>query len=169
MGAGKILSILGGIIALVATLFFSFYTFDLMGFTNPGYGIALFMNFMDILDSGEILHIVILIVYAIGVVSGVFILIGAKVRALAIIGAIFALFLGVMLLLVIGLEIDLGADLNSSVNIFGGKEALVDGIIPFDLELGLGSPPLFLNLGTILLIGGGALGLIGGIIGGDDF
>jgi len=169
MGAGKILSILGGIIALVATLFFSFYTFDLMGFTNPGYGIALFMNFMDIIDTGEILDIIILIIYAIGVISGVLILIGAKVRALAIIGAIFALFLGVMLLLVIGLEIDLGADLNSSVNIFGGKEALVDGIIPFDLELGLGSPPLFLNLGTILLIGGGALGLIGGIIGGDDF
>ncbi len=164
MGAGKILCILGGILALAATLFFSFYTF--LGL--PGYGIGIFMNFMDILDSGETLYIIILFVYAIGVISGVFILIGAKVRALAIIGAIFALFLGVMLLLVVGLEIDLGDDLNLSVLMFV-EDALVDGIIPFDIELGLGNPFLVLNLGTILLLVGGALGLIGGIIGGDDF
>ena len=163
MGAGKILCILGGIIALVATLFFSFYTF--LGL--PGYGIGIFMNFMDILDSGEVLWIIFLFVYAIGVISGVLILIGAKVRALAIIGAIFALFLGVMLLLVVGLEIDLGDDLNISVLMFV-EEALVDGIIPFDLDIGLGNPLLVLNLGTILLLAGGALGLIGGIMGSGD-
>jgi len=168
MGAGKILCILGGIIALAATLFFSFFTLEIFLIEFPGYGIGLFMNFMDILDGAEVLHIIILFVYAIGVISGVFILIGAKVRALAIIGAIFALFLGVMLLLVVGLEIDLGDDLNASVLMFA-EEALVDGIIPFDIPLGLGNPFLILNLGTILLLVGGALGLIGGIIGGDDF
>ena len=168
MGAGKILSILGGILALAATLFFSFYTFEILGITFPGYGIGIFLNFMDIIDSGEILHIIILIAYSIGVISGVLILIGAKVRVLAILGAIFALFLGVMVLLVIGLEMDLGDDLNLSVMMFM-EEALVDGIIPFDIPLGLGNPFLIMNLGTVLLLAGGALGLIGGIMGRDDF
>ena len=167
MGAGKILCILGGIIALVATLFFSFFTLEIFFIEFPGYGIALFMNFLDIIDGGEILYIIFAIIYALGVISGLFILIGVKSRVLAIIGSVFALFLGVMILLVVGLEIDLGNDLNISVLMFA-DEALVDGILPFDIPLGLGNPFLVMNLGTVLLIAGGALGLIGGIMGSDD-
>ncbi len=157
MGAGKIFCILGGIISLVATLFFSFYTSP-----SIGYGIGLFLNFATIF-SGNILGIVFGILFAIGVVSGLFILIGAKSRALAIIGSIFALLLGILLLLFYGLGISLLADIDSSLGFFIAAP-LVDGIIPFDLALGLGS----MSLGTVLLIGGGVLGLIGGIMGTSD-
>lgn len=164
MGAGKILCILGGILALVATLFLSFYSFEIIpGVTWTGYGIGLFMNFVDLFETGDILYIVFSILYAIGVVSGIFILIGAKSRALAIIGAIFALFLGILLFLIVGLEISISNDINGSM-LFFIADPLVEGIIPFDLNLGLGS----MSLGTVLLIGGGVLGLIGGIMGHGD-
>jgi hypothetical protein len=164
MGAGKIFCILGGIIALVATLFFSFYAIEISpGVFLTGYGIGLFMNFTTIFTSGNILAIVFGVLYAIGVVSGLFILIGAKVRALAIIGSIFALLLGILLLLIIGLSISLGVDIDFSMGFFIA-EPIVDGILPFNLALGLGS----MTLGTVLLIGGGVLGLIGGIMGTSD-
>lgn len=165
MGAGKVLCILGGILALVATLFFSFYAIEISpGVFLTGYGIGIFLNFVSIFQSGEILAIVFSILYAIGVISGLFILIGAKSRALAIIGSIFALLLGILLLLITGLEMNLGADINLSM-LFFIADPIVDGILPFNLPLGLGS----MSLGTILLIGGGVLGLIGGIMGRDDF
>ncbi len=159
MGAGKVLCIIGGLIALVSTLFFSFYDTGLF----TGYGIAIFLNFMSIITSGNILLIVFTIIYTLGVVSGIFILIGAKVRALAIIGAVFALILGVLLLLITGLNINLGADISFSILVFEANP-IVDGILPFDLPLGLGS----MSLGTVLLVGGGVLGLIGGILGTSD-
>ena len=164
MGAGKVFCIIGGILALVATLFFSFYNIEISpGVYLTGYGIGLFMNFATLFTSGDILAIVFSILYAIGVVSGIFILIGAKSRALAIIGSIFALLLGVVLLLNVGLSISLGADIDTSLSFFMA-DPIVDGIIPFNLALGLG----YMTLGTVLLVGGGVLGLIGGIMGRSD-
>ncbi len=164
MGAGKIFCILGGILALVASLFFSFYSFELIpGTTEYGFGIGLFMNFAAIFESADILAIILGILYAIGVISGIFILIGAKSRAIAIIGSIFALLLGILLLVRFGLEINLGFDISSSL-LFFWEVPIIDGIIPFDLPLGLGT----ISLGTVLLIGGGVLGLIGGIMGSSD-
>ncbi|KKN23963.1 hypothetical protein LCGC14_0899610 [marine sediment metagenome] len=165
MGLGKIFCILGGILALIGTLFFSFYSFELLpGVTEVGFGIGLFMNFGAIFESADILAIVLCILYAISVISGLFILIGAKSRVIAIIGSIFALLLGILLLVRFGLEINLGFDISNSLLYFWATP-IIDGIIPFDLPLGLGS----ISLGTILLIGGGVLGLIGGIMGTSDF
>ena len=164
MGAGKIFCILGGILALVASLFFSFYSFELIpGTTEYGFGIGLFKNFAAIFESADILAIILGILYAIGVISGIFILIGAKSRVIAIIGSIFALLLGILLLVRFGLEINLGLDISSSL-LFFWEVPIIDGIIPFDLPLGLGT----ISLGTVLLIGGGVLGLIGGILGSSD-
>ncbi|KKK95162.1 hypothetical protein LCGC14_2675580 [marine sediment metagenome] len=165
MGAGKIFCILGGILALVASLFFSFYSFELIpGTTEYGFGIGLFINFGAIFENADILAIVLYILYAVGVISGLFILIGAKSRVIAIIGSIFALLLGILLLIRFGLEINLGFDISSSLLFFWGTP-IIDGIIPFDLPLGLGT----MSLGTVLLVGGGVLGFIGGIIGTSDF
>lgn len=164
MGAGKVFCILGGIIALLSTFLFSFYSFEVMGFTYYGYGLGLFLNIGNIFASGEILFIIFTIVYIISVISGLLIIIGLKSRAFAIIGAIFALFLGVLLLLNPGFQISLGPDLNASLVLFMA-DPLVAGIIPFDLQLGFGA----VSLGTILLLAGGVLGLIGGIMGPDDF
>ena len=165
MGAGKIFCILGGILALVASLFFSFYSFELIpGTTEYGFGIGLFINFGAIFENADILAIVLYILYAVGVISGLFILIGAKSRVIAIIGSTFALLLGILLLIRFGLEINLGFDISSSLLFFWGTP-IIDGIIPFDLPLGLGT----MSLGTVLLVGGGVLGFIGGIIGTSDF
>ncbi|KKK41341.1 hypothetical protein LCGC14_1505110 [marine sediment metagenome] len=164
LGAGKIFCILGGILALVATLFFSFYSIEVSpGVTGTGYGIGLFLNFVSIFESGNILAIIFSILYAIGVISGVFILIGAGSRAFAIIGAIFALLLGIILLLNAGLTISLGPDIDTTLLSFIA-DPIVDGILPFNLPLGLNA----MSLGTVLLVGGGVLGLIGGIIGTSD-
>ena len=164
MGAGKILCIIGGIVALLSTILFSFYSFEILGVSFYGYGIGIFFNLDAIFGSGEILAIIFAILYIISVLSGVLIIIGAKVRALAIIGAIFALLLSVLLLLVMGLEMDLGTDILTTLTFFVA-DPLVDGIIPFDLQLGLG----IMSLGTVLLLAGGALGLIGGIMGPGDY
>ncbi|MFX0034919.1 MAG: hypothetical protein ACFE9I_04665 [Candidatus Hermodarchaeota archaeon] len=164
MGAGKILCIIGGIVALVATILFSFYSFEILTVTYTGYGIGIFINLMDIFEAGDVIAIILTIVYIVSVISGVFILIGVKVRALAIIGAIFALFLAVLLILIPGFELDLGDDLGLSL-LFFLADPLVEGIIPFDIPLGFGS----ISLGSILLAGGGVLGLIGGIMGPEGF
>ena len=160
MGAGKALCIIGGIVALVSTTIFSFFS----EVTGTAYGIGLFLNLGVIFTSGDIFAIIFAILYLVSVISGVFIIIGVKVRALAIIGAIFALFLGVLLLLGPGFSISLGADIDSSVYLFVA-DPLVAGIIPFDLYIGFG----IVSLGTILLLAGGVLGLIGGIVGPGDF
>ncbi|MFX1326749.1 MAG: hypothetical protein ACFE91_01210 [Promethearchaeota archaeon] len=164
MGAGKILCIIGGIVALVSTLLFSFYSYELFTVTYTGYGIGIFTNLMDIFEAGDVIAIILTIVYIVSVISGVFILIGVKVRALAIIGAIFVLFLAVLLILGPGFEINLGDDLNMSL-LFFTADPLVEGIIPFDVSLGFG----IISLGSILLAVGGVLGLIGGIMGPGDF
>ena len=163
MGAGKILCIIGGIVALVATTIFSFYSFEFI-ITFTGYGMGIFINLMNIFESGDVLAIIFAIIYIVSIISGVFILIGVKVRVLAIIGAIFALFLAVLLLLGPGFNVDLGADLGGSL-LFFIADPLVEGIIPFDIPLGFGD----ISLGSILLAAGGVLGLIGGILGPEGF
>ena len=79
-----------------------------------------------------------------------FILIGVKSRVLIIIGSVFPFFLGVILLLIVGLEINLGPEINITVLEFV-YEALVDGIIPFDFSIGLIILLVFPNLCNIVL------------------
>jgi hypothetical protein len=62
-----------------------------------------------------------------------------------------------------GFNIYLGDDLAASL-VFFLADPIVPGVIPFDLQL-FGTA----SLGTVLLTAGGALGLIGGIMGPGDF
>ena len=155
MGAGKILCILGGIVTLLATFLFSFAPF------LPGtylYGIGFIMNIPTWFTSGDILIIIMAIVFIIFLLSGIFILIGVSSRALAIIGSLFAIIVGVYFVLVfyIGLPLEIA----QFALMFIGTP-LVDGIIPLNIAVGDAS------LGTILVLAGGVLGLIGGIMGTD--
>ncbi len=156
MGAGKIFCILGGIVTLLATFLFSF-----MG--GPGaslYYIGFLMNLGYWFGTGEVLIIVMCVVFLIFMFAGVFILAGLKVRALAILGSIFAILLG--LYLVLSLYGVLPIEVSQFVLLFANIN-LVEGIIPVNLVLGN------VSIGTYLMIGGGVLGLIGGIMGPDDF
>lgn len=154
MGSGKVFCILGGILTLLATFFFSFLP------SSPGayyYGLGFVLNIPSIFQSGWILYIIIAIVFIIFLVSGILILLGVKSQKPALFGSIFALGFGVYMILVFyvfGISSDIWVFMSQFL-----RDALVDGIIPYDLFLG----PF--SLGTYLLIGGGVLGLIGGIKG----
>ncbi|MFW9901711.1 MAG: hypothetical protein ACFFC1_03645 [Promethearchaeota archaeon] len=160
MGAGKILCILGGILALVATFVLTFYN-HLLGI-GSGYGI--FLNLVTYMQTSTILAIIFTIVFVISAISGIFILIGVKSRAMAIIGSIFVLVLGILLLITPGLQIVISADIETALQAFITDFSL-GGFIPYDLPIGFGD----LSLGWAVLLGGGVLGLIGGIIGPGDF
>ena len=155
MGAGKIFCILGGIVTLLATFLFSFAG------TAPIYlyYIGLLRNLGIWFGTGDIVIIIMIVVFLVVMLSGVFILVGVKSRVLAIIGSILAIALGAYLMLsFFGI---LPIDVSQFALLFVG-DALVEGIIPLNVPLGDAS------LGTYLMLVGGVLGLIGGIMGPDD-
>ena len=92
--------------------------------------------------------------------SGIFQLIGIKSRVLAIIGSIFVLLVGILVLLGV---FDVLNKIAWVENIFGDPVPIIDGIIPYDLVLGSGPA----SLGLYVLIAGGALGLVAGFMGRD--
>ena len=160
MGAGKIFCILGGIITLLATFLFSLASFEIF----PGvfvylYFIGFLQNLGAIFSSGEMIIIIVAIVFLVCMISGFLILGGVKSRAIAIIGSMLAILLGAFLVLAFYniLPPDIAIYILLLFN-----DALVPGIIPLDIPLGVAS------LGTFLFLGGGILGLIGGIMGPDD-
>ena len=164
MGAGKIFCIIGGIVTLLACYLFSFGDFPFI----PGtyfYGLALFQTLGAIFGSGNVGIIIFAILGIILMISGVFIIIGIKSRAIAIVGSIFAIFFGIYFILSFYLVLPAEAAAYVAPFLY---LPLVEGFIP--LHVGLGGT-LFagVGLGTYLLIGGGVLGLIGGIMGPDGF
>ncbi|MFX1374413.1 MAG: hypothetical protein ACFFA0_01240 [Promethearchaeota archaeon] len=156
MGAGKIFCIIGGIITLLGTFLFSLagaapFYLSYLGFLE---------NLATWFSSGDVLIIIMTVLFLIFMISGVFILIGLKVRALAIIGGIFGIIVGIYFLL--SLYGVLPFEASQFILLFF-NDALVPGIIPLDVPLGDAS------LGTYFMLGGGVLGLIGGIMGTEDF
>ena len=157
MGAGKVLCILGGIITLISTYLFSFASLTPASF----YGIGFILNIPSLFATGDWLFITLTVVFIIFLLAGLFILLGLKSRALAIIGSLFAIVVGAYFILtwyVFGVFSDIGQFSLLFVDL-----PLINGIIPLEVPIG------GLSLGTYLLVGGGVLGLIGGIIGPDSF
>jgi hypothetical protein len=155
MGAGKILCIIGGIITLLATYLFSFATPFI-------FGLGFVMNVPLWFSTGDILIIIMTIVFIIFLLAGLFIILGLKSRAIAIIGSIFAIVVAVYFILSFFGMLPLVV---SQFVLLFVHPPLVPGIIPLDVPLGLVGP----SLGTYLLLGGGVLGLIGGIMGPDGY
>jgi len=165
MAAGKILSLLAGILSIVAT-----YLLSWVSVPGPyyAYGIGVIKNlpamFTDADTLGGILgvpgfslYIVagILIVF---LISGIFQLIGMKSRVIGLIGSIFVLLIGIIIFLGV---FNIVINIDWVQYIFGDSVPIIDGIIPYDLPLGPAS------LGLYVLIAGGALGLVAGIIGSE--
>lgn len=148
MGANKIFYIIGGLVTLLATFLFSFHSYF------PGvdfYGIGFILNIPTLFTSGDIVVIIMAIVFIVFLLSGIFILIGLKSRALAIIGSLFAIAAGVYFILVFYmgiLEIDQFAFMFLS-------NAIIDGILPLNIPIGT------VSIAPSLIIAGGVLGLIG--------
>jgi hypothetical protein len=154
MGAGKVLCILGGIITLLATFLFSF--------VSGGYGLGFALNIPLLFSSGNVLAIIMTIVFIIFLLAGIFIILGVKSRAIAIIGAILAIGVGVYWML--SFAGFLPPQVAQFIFFFGHAD-LVPNIIPVTVTVG----PFGWGLGLYLLVGGGVLGLIGGIMGPDKF
>lgn len=154
MGAGKVLCILGGIITLLATFLFSFAT--------NGFGLGFVLNIPALFSSGDVLIIIMAIVFIIFLLAGLFIILGVKSRAIAIIGALLAIVVGVYWML--SLAGILPIQVSQFVIMFFHVD-LVPNIIPVNVTVG----PYSWGLGLYLLLGGGVLGLIGGIMGPDKF
>ncbi len=152
MGFGKILTLLGGLITIVATYVLAFYAFP----PTYGWGIGAWLNVVAIFSSGDIMVIIIEVIIVLFLLAGLFQLIGVKSRALGIIGSLLALggFIYFMLI-----EFSLISSSAIYALLFVGNAL---GPLPF--HIGVGS---FASLGTYVLAGGAVLGLIGSLAGRD--
>ena len=134
---------------LLTTFLFSFHTYF------PGvdfYGIGFIMNISASFTSGDILDIIMVIVFSIFLLSGIFILIGVKIRGLAIIGSIFAIGVSGYFIFVFYIGM-----LDPQFAFMFLDDAIIEGILPLNIPIGT------VSLGPILVLAGGVLGLIGGI------
>ena len=149
MGSGKIYCIIGGLVTLLTTFLFSFHTFF------PGldfYGIGFIMNIPTLFASGDILAIIMAIVFIIFLLSGIFILLGVKSRRLAIVGSLFAIVVGVYFILVFYIGVPFSQFAFMFLDL-----AIIEGIFPLTISFGI------ISIGPILVLAGGVIGLIGGI------
>jgi len=170
MGAGKIFSVLAGLLTIVATYFLSFFAFEFFFVTIYLGGIGSMKQIPEMLTNPDsyatlfslptfaIYIIVVVIIFFL--ISGIFQLIGVKSRVLVIIGSILPILIGIYILLYcFGV---LPTELSIYTFLFWDAEPLIDGIIPLKiLELDT------VDIGTYVLIAGGFLGLIGGFAGRD--
>ena len=137
---------------LLATFLFSFHTFF------PGldfYSIGFIMNIPVLFTSGNVLYIIMTIVFIIFLLSGIFILLGGKSRVLATIGFIFAIGVGVYFMLVFYLGVSF--EISQFAFVFLDL-AIIEGILPLTINIGT------VSIGPILVLGGGVIGLIGRIL-----
>ena len=152
MKTGKVLYIIGGLVTLLATFLFSFHTFF------PGidfYSIGFIMNIPVLFTTGDVLYIIITIVFIIFLLSGIFILLGGKSRVLATIGFIFAIGVGVYFMLVFYMGVSF--EISQFAFVFLDL-AIIEGILPLTINIGT------VSIGPILVLGGGVIGLIGRIL-----
>jgi len=149
VGASKIYFLIGGLVTLLATFLFSFHTYF------PGvdiYGIGFLMNIPALFTSGDILVIIMTIVFIIFLLSGIFILLGVKSRVVAIIGSLFAIGVSGYFIFVFYIGM-----LDPQFAFMFLDLAIIEGILPLNIPIGS------ISIGPILLLAGGVLGLIGGI------
>jgi len=178
MKIGKILVLLGALLTLVSTFFFSF------GQTNGAdgrtyiSGIGFLFNLPEIItdvnywvafSGGEAMVIYIVsIVLLVFLLSGIIQLVGLANRAVAIIGSLIVLSLSIVIMLAIFIDIP-GWGLNQYSSLLW-LAPIVDGIWPLDVPIVTVGTAYYqtLSLGTITLVAGGGLGLVGGILGIKD-
>ncbi len=159
MGAGKILSIFAGIITILST-------YLLVWFTGSGWGahgVGLFLNVIDIFQDPATYNMGIPIwaVYIVAagailfLIAGLLQLIGAKSKAMAIIGSLFPLTLGVIVILG---AFNLSPGILTYLDFCLNPLEFVPGVLPFNYELA------GVSIGSYGLLAGGLLGLISGFM-----
>ena len=163
MGKGKILTVCGGILTLVATYVLCWYKITINYFYYYTNGIGALKNFLNIFlraqSYADYFELPLWIIYVSSVLV-VFTLISGVVQLLIFKKRIFAL-LGSIIPIVIGIMIILGFTVFPEwlkyLVIFGDRNPLIAGAFPLNLPLP-GRPE---SLGTYVLLAGGILGVIG--------
>lgn len=154
-GTGKILSAVGGIITIVSTFILTLEA------TPPIFvsGLGFTINLPDIFVSGDVVYIILGIVGIVFLISGIFQLIGISNRALAIIGSILPIALAIFIIVkAFGV---IPTEITDYLTLLNGDQYF--GFIPFHLQI------WEFGLGTLTLLAGGVLGLIGGILPREEF
>ncbi|KKK92354.1 hypothetical protein LCGC14_2703780, partial [marine sediment metagenome] len=161
MGAGKVLILIGGIVTLVSLFFLTL----IGGLADSHYyGLGFIFNLPDIFSDADLIATgwgeevmivyILAIVFIVVLISGILQLVGLASRPVAIIGSILPIIMAILIILI---RFDILEDWEKFLSLFY-EDSIVDGILPFNIELG------DISLGTYTLLAGGVLGLIGGII-----
>jgi hypothetical protein len=178
MKIGKILIIVGAILTLVSTFFFSFgETAGTDGRTLIS-GIGFLFNFPDIMGNAAVywvgfnggvvtLEYTFAIIFLIFLLSGVIQLVGFVNKYVAIIGSIIAIVFGIYLIIVISHSPPW--NLNRYSSLFW-RAPIAVGVWPLEVPVVDVNNFAYqhLSLGTITLFIGGGIGLAGGILGIKD-
>jgi len=162
MRTGGILALLGGIISLVGTFVLTFYEFAAYGIIGSGIGLLLSVGEIFALAAyyGWIVYLF-EILFLILIWGGVLQIIGAKVRALAIIGALFAIILAVFHIIIALMGYSLPLDVLQAAFFFSGQT----GAFPMHVPVGdYVVPAGTAGLGIYFLLGGGVLAFVGGVM-----
>ncbi|MFW9824087.1 MAG: hypothetical protein ACFFE4_14175 [Candidatus Thorarchaeota archaeon] len=167
MGAGKILSLIAGILTLLATFLFSWYAVDGGGGTiYYAGGLGIIKNLPAMFTNAEALGITLGIPgFALYIIAGIFILflasgvlqiLGIKSRIPLIIGTITVL--GVGSLIWLG-SADVINRVDWIVNILGTETPLVENVIPLSLGINM------IDIGVYILYAGGIIGIVAAVLG----
>ncbi|MHA2038245.1 MAG: hypothetical protein ACW98X_17545 [Promethearchaeota archaeon] len=168
MGIGKILSLVAGIITLLATFLFSWYAVDGGGgiiYYAGGLGIiknlpAMFTNAQGLGSTLGIPFFALYIIAAIFILflaSGILQILGIKSRIPLIIGTILSLGIGSLIWLG---SADVINRVDWIVNILGTDTPLIEGVLPLSI-FGID----IIDLGVYLLYAGGIIGIVAAVYG----
>ncbi|MFX1410860.1 MAG: hypothetical protein ACFFA6_10930 [Promethearchaeota archaeon] len=167
MYAGKVLSIIAGILTLLATFLFSWIAIDSYGVIYYANGLGMIKNLSTMFTDAESLEAILDIpAFAFYIIAGVFILflisgvlqiLGVKSRTLIIIGTIVVLCITTLIFL--GSADVLNRE-DWVVNILGTDEQLVEDFIPWKI-FNVGA----LDIGMYLLWLGGIIGIAAAVYG----
>ena len=173
MYKGKILSLVAGIITLVATFLFSWLALEI-GIDDRVYyvnGIAILKKLPDLFTDAESLgstleipvfaFYIIAGIFALFLASGVLQILGMKRRVFVLVGTIATLGIATLLLLS---TMDVIDKANWVYYILGTDDPLVENIIPLKI-LDFGG----FDIGLYLLIAGGVVGIIASVYGPGPF
>jgi hypothetical protein len=171
MNAARILLLIGAILTLLSTFLFAFIY---LGGDAYASGIGFIQSIEDIFENPSsyetvmdvpfYIVLILFFVFFIFILSGLFQIGGLWSRGLAFFGSILPIAFSIFIMLFVYeiIDIDYGR-----FTIMFWEDAFVEDILPFHISVGENAG-LELSLGTYLLLGGGALGFVGAILGPKD-
>jgi len=174
MKVSKILILLGALLTLFSTFFLSFAQTNGLDGRTYASGIGFLFNLPSIIgdvsywvafNGGEAMVIyIVTIVFIVFLLAGIIQLIGLINKYIALIGSIIVIGISIAIILAVMVDI---SDWDMSVySTLLWAAPIADGVWPLDVGI-VETSNLFyqnLSLGTITLIIGGGLGLVGGIL-----